>query len=110
MSAESTCAARSPNVAARMLGDELLIMSGRDAMLLTLNQTAAILWNALDGLTPLDILVRRHICSAFDVDPQSALRDANELVRGLADVGVVTLTQPHANEPAESGGENMTAP
>ena len=45
--------ARSPRIAARMLGEEMLVMSGHDSTLFTLNPTATILWKAADGATRL---------------------------------------------------------
>ena len=62
--------ARSPRIAARMLGEEMLVMSGRDSTLFTLNPTATILWQAADGATPLDEIVERRICSEFEVKPR----------------------------------------
>ncbi len=84
--------ARSRKVAARRVGGELMIMSGRDATLFALNETAAILWEAADGVTPLEDLVERHICAKFDVDPAVALRDAEELVVDLAGHEIVVLS------------------
>ena len=43
--------ARNPKVAARSLDDEMMIMSGRDSTLFTLNKTATILWQSADGST-----------------------------------------------------------
>jgi hypothetical protein len=76
--------ARSQRVAARKLGDEMMIMSGSDSTLFTLNKTATILWQAADGVTPLDEIVQQKICSEFDVEPTEALQDAETLARGLA--------------------------
>ena len=76
--------ARDPRVAARCLDGEMMIMSGRDSTLFTLNKTATILWQAADGTTPLQQIVRENICSQFDVEPEAALRDAEDLARQLA--------------------------
>lgn len=84
--------ARSPDVAARVIGGELMIMSGRDSTLFSLNATAAALWNAADGATPLERIVERSICAEFDVDPAVALRDAEEVVEGLAGHGILVLS------------------
>ena len=54
--------ARNPRVAARSLDGEMMIMSGRDSTLFTLNKTATILWQAADGATPLDEIVEQRIC------------------------------------------------
>ncbi len=84
--------ARSTKVAARMVGDEMMIMSGRDSTLFALNPTAAVLWEAADGVTPLEEIVERHICGKFDVEPTIALRDAREVVDQLAGHGLLTVS------------------
>ena len=84
--------ARSRKVAARMVGDELMIMSGRDSTLFALNATAAVLWEAADGMTPLEDIVAQRICAAFDVEPGPALRDAEDLIRQLAAHDLVRLS------------------
>jgi len=95
--------ARSSRIAARMLGDEMLVMSSQGSTLFTLNQTATILWQAADGATSLDEIVERRICPQFDVEPAQALRDAEELAEGLAQHGILLLSeQPIAgNAPAQ---------
>jgi hypothetical protein len=82
---------RSDNVAARQIGDELMIMSARDSALFSLNETAAVLWKAADGTTPLADIVVRDICPTFDIDPETALRDATELACGLAERGILQV-------------------
>jgi hypothetical protein len=84
--------ARSPKVAARMVGDEMMVMSGKDTTLFALNGTAAILWQAADGKTPLSEIVEQHICSEFEVEPDVALRDAEELVEELAGDGILLVS------------------
>lgn len=76
--------ARDPRVAARNLDGEMMIMSGRDSTLFTLNKTATILWQAADGITPLDEIVDRKICPDFEVERAVALEDAETLARDLA--------------------------
>ena len=76
--------ARDPRVAARSLEGEMMIMSGRDSTLFTLNKTATLLWQFADGVTPLDEIVEHRICSEFDVEPAAALQDAETLARDLA--------------------------
>jgi hypothetical protein len=84
--------ARAANVAARLIGGEMMIMSGADSSLYSLNETASILWQAADGVTPLAQIVEQHICSDYDVDPAAALRDAEELAEDLASHGILVLT------------------
>ena len=89
---EQQYVARSTRVAARMVGDEMMIMSGRDSTLFVLNGTAALIWDAADGLTPLEEIVARQICAKFDVEPSTALQDAAEVVEQLAGHGILRLS------------------
>jgi len=87
--------ARSSAVAARPLGDEMVIMSALDSTLFTLSDVAAVLWQAADGRTPLDEIVRQRVCTAYSVDAETALRDAEEFVRALAEHGILLVaSQP----------------
>ena len=45
--------ARAGEVAARMIGSELMILSARNSKLFSLNETAAAIWQAADGVTSL---------------------------------------------------------
>lgn len=84
--------ARNKEVAARKLGGEMMIMSGRDSTLFSLNQTATAIWQAADGVTPLAEIVTGKLCAEFDVDPAVALRDAEELVAGLVEHGILKVS------------------
>jgi hypothetical protein len=84
--------ARSTRVAARKLGEEMLVMSAVDSTLFTLNPTATILWQALDGATPLDEIVENKICSEFEVNGEEALRDAEMLAEDLAKHGILLIS------------------
>jgi len=85
--------ARNPRVAARSLDGEMMIMSGRDSTLFTLNKTASILWQAADGATPLEQIVQQKICTEFEVEPGEALRDAETLARDLASHGILQVSE-----------------
>lgn len=104
--------ARASNVAARMIGGEMMIMSGADSSLFSLNETASVLWQAADGVTPLAQIVERHICGDYAVDPATALRDAEELAEDLARHGILVLSDaPLADAPlSESGPPSKAAP
>lgn len=84
--------ARSSEIAARRLGDEMMIMSARDSTLFTLNEVATTIWEASDGSTALDEIVERRICTAFEVEPSTALRDAEVMVEELAGHGILLLS------------------
>jgi hypothetical protein len=84
--------ARSSRIAARKLGDEMLIMSGRGSTLFTLNPTATVLWQAADGSTTLNEIVERRICCEFEVEPEEALRDAEALAQDLAKYDILLIS------------------
>jgi len=96
--------ARSSRVAARMLEGEMMIMSGRDSTLFTLNRTATILWQSADGLTPLEEIVKQRICVEFDVETAQALKDAESLARELAVHEIMQISEePIPVAPSSSG-------
>jgi hypothetical protein len=84
--------ARNSMVAARMLGDEMMVMSAVSSTLFTLTDVAAVIWNSADGVTPLSEIVSNTICPQFDVAPDTALRDAETLVVQLAGHGILVLS------------------
>lgn len=103
MTHENRYIARSPRVAARMIEDEMMIMSGLDSSLFSLNPTASVLWQAADGLTPLAEIVEHRICAQFDVDAEEALRDAEELIEALSRHGILQWSDapiPNAAAPS----------
>lgn len=97
--------ARSPRVAARALDGEMMIMSGQDSTLFTLNKTATILWQSADGITPLQRIVEERICSEFEVEAGQALQDAEGLVRELASHEIMQISEePILGTTAAPGG------
>jgi hypothetical protein len=97
--------ARSTDIAARKFGDELLIMSGKDSSLFSLNETAALLWDAADGVTPLAQIVEQHLCADFAVDAATALRDAEELAKQLAEHGILRMADHPFTSPDSAQGK-----
>ena len=90
---------RSRETAARRLGDETMVLSVVDSTLFSLNETASIVWQAAVGQTPLREIVARAIVPAFEVDAETAYRDALELVGELARQGILEVAdQPLAPE------------
>src|ERR1700678_2452929 len=85
--------ARNTRVVARKLDGEMMIMSGKDSTLFTLNKTATIIWQSADGATPLDEIVERRICQEYEVDPAAALQDAETLARELAAHGILDVSE-----------------
>src|ERR1700751_2609090 len=98
--------ARNPRVAARSLDGEMMIMSGRDSTLFTLNRTATILWQSADGTTTLKEIVERKICTEFEVEPAEALQDAEALARDLASHGILQLAEEPIQQQRSFAGES----
>lgn len=96
----TTYIARSSAVAARRLGNEMVVMSALDSTLFSLSDVGAVLWEAADGRTPLDEIVRDRVCSSYEVDAGTALRDAEEFVRALAAHGVLLVSEQPIQAPA----------
>jgi len=92
--------ARSPRIAARKLGEEMLVMSGQGSTLFTLNRTATILWQAADGATALDEIVE------FEVQPEEAMRDAEALAEDLAKHGILLISEQPIPKPISSVQES----
>jgi hypothetical protein len=91
---------RSTAVAARELGGEMIIMSAVDSTLFSLNETAALIWQAADGTTPLSEIIEQRICNEFDVALEVAYRDAVALVEDLAGYGILQLSDQPIDESA----------
>ena len=89
--------ARSTEIAARLLGGEMMIMSAVDSTLFTLNETATAIWNAADGVTPLREIVEQQVCREFEILPEAAYQDALSLAEELAKHGILLISdQPRA--------------
>jgi hypothetical protein len=97
--------ARNPRVAARNLDGEMMIMSGRDSTLFTLNKTATILWQSADGKTPLEDIVKQKICGQYEVEPAEALQDAETLARELASHEILLMSEEPILQSAPLVGE-----
>lgn len=84
--------ARTTTVAARSLDGEMMIMSAKDSTLFTLNPVGTILWQSADGKKPLAEIVEQKICTEFEVDPEEALKDAEQFVSDLASHGILDVS------------------
>jgi hypothetical protein len=91
----------SRDIAARMMADEMVIMAVKNSKVFSLNPTASLIWSAADGATSLREIVAKTVVSEFDVDPETAYRDALELVKELAQEGILVL----ADHPIPTGKE-----
>lgn len=98
---------RSPRVAARKLGDEMMIMSGLNSTLFTLDEIATIIWEAADGSVPLEEIVDSKICAQFRVERSEALLDAKSLVEELAGHGILLLSSKPQTTPNSLGEDEQ---
>jgi hypothetical protein len=82
----------SRDIAARMLDDEMVVMSIKNSRVFSLNATASRIWSAADGATPLREIV--------EVEPDVAYQDALALVDELAQEGILQVADhPIGQEP-----------
>jgi hypothetical protein len=82
----------STDIAARVLGDETIIMSTIDSTIFVLNPTGTVIWKAADGKTPLSRIITEKLCVEFDVPFEQASTDAEEFVSEMAAHGVLLLS------------------
>lgn len=94
--------AHSSQIASRNLNGEMIIMSAKDSTLFTLNEVATSIWEAADGRTSLEEIVEKKICAEFDIDPETALRDAQELVQQLAVHGILSISETRIENKEQS--------
>ena len=88
-----TYIARSPMIAARRLGDEMIVMSAADSSLFTLNDVAATIFEAADGQATLEAIVRERVLTEFEIDEQQAMSDAEEFVAQLSQHGILLTSE-----------------
>jgi hypothetical protein len=92
--------ARGTKLAGRKIKNQMIIMTARDSVLSSLNELGTTIWDAADGVTPLESIVEQKICAEYDVDRAEALKDAEAFVRDLAgDEIFVVSDQPIGTSP-----------
>jgi hypothetical protein len=69
-----------------------MVMSATNSTLFTLDEVATLIWEAADGVTPLDEIVTNKICAHYDIAPEVAIKDAEALVEGLAEHGILLVS------------------
>lgn len=84
--------ARGTKLAGRKLRNQMIIMTARDSVLSSLNELGTAIWDAADGVTPLDQIVAQKVCAEYDVDRAMALKDAEEFVQDLASDGILVVS------------------
>jgi hypothetical protein len=100
MSASSVYVARSSTIAARALAGEMMVMNSADSTFFTLNPIATLIFQAADGRTPLEQIVRDRVCREYDVEFEQAEKDATELVNELSRHGVLIVSDHPVTEAA----------
>jgi len=83
---------RSTAIAARILAGEVMVMNSADSTFFTLNEVASVIWQAADGHTPLDRIVRDQVCEQFEVDAAEAQTDAEKFVAELSAHGILLVS------------------
>ena len=89
---------RGERLAARRVCGEMVILAADDSSLFVLNPTATLLWNAADGVTAVDVIVDREIVARFEVAPEIARQDAEEVIRSLASHGILLVSEQPMTE------------
>ena len=98
--------ARSTAIAARVMGDETMVMSAANSTLFTLDEVATVIWESADGVTPIEEIVTNKICTQYDITPEVALKDAQSLVEELAKHGLMLLSDKPINASTVILGDN----
>jgi Coenzyme PQQ synthesis protein D (PqqD) len=98
--------ARSTAIASRALGNETMVMSATNSTLFTLDEVASVIWEAADGVTPLDAIVANRICTQYDISLEVAMKDAEALVEDLAGHGILLLSDQPLPQSSSSRKEN----
>jgi hypothetical protein len=85
------------DVVVRRVGDESVVVPVRNRVgdldsLFTLNDVASRIWELLDGRRPLNAVVDT-ICEEFEVTPDVAAKDANDLIRTLEEMHLVEVVE-----------------
>jgi coenzyme PQQ synthesis protein D (PqqD) len=101
-----TYIARSSAIAARMLGDEMMVMSAVDSTFFTLNEVATVIWQAADGKKPLSEIVDTIVCEEFDIERGVAQHDAQEFVDELSRHGILLVSDHPFGAAAAASGEH----
>jgi Coenzyme PQQ synthesis protein D (PqqD) len=93
--------AQSSAIAARMIGDRLMIMSAKDSSLFELNPLGSAIWQCADGQTELREIVATSV-SGVEIDSETACRDAEQFVDKLATHGILILSDEPSRIPSVS--------
>jgi hypothetical protein len=81
---------RAADVIWRRVDDEIVVLNEDGTTLTTLNVTASIAWEAMDGARSIDEVAQR-VSERFDVPHAEVLADVLELCDGLREAGLVLV-------------------
>jgi len=84
---------KDPNIVCREIAGEMILVPIRSnvsdmASIYTLNETAAVIWQQLDGRHTLND-IKQVVIDQFDVSQEEAEQDLFELISKLAEVGAL---------------------
>lgn len=92
--------ARSTAIATRVLGDETMVLSAANSTLFTLDPIATVIWESVDGVTPIEQIVENKICTQYEISPELALKDAEDFVEALSQHGILLVSDQPIAQPA----------
>lgn len=78
-----------PDVVARSVGDETILLDLETGTYFTLNAVGAVVWKALEAKTGLDAIVD-EVLDRFEVDEATARADIDEYLAALVAEGLVS--------------------
>jgi hypothetical protein len=82
-----------PNIVTRLIAGEMILVPirkhiGEIDFIYTLNETAARVWELIDGDRSLGQICQQ-ITAEFDIDPEQAKNDLHELILGLKEFNAI---------------------
>jgi len=80
---------KSPRLAWQTVEAETVIIDQSGGRVMGVNEVAGALWNGLDGVRPLEAVVRESVLREFEIDEATALADAVKFIAPLEAAGVV---------------------
>ena len=83
---------RAKDIPWRIIEGEAIVVEVDKGEIIHLNETAAEIWNVLDGKKTVSDIIK-HICRAFEVGEAEAERDSLEFLGQLIDMGIVECVE-----------------
>jgi len=76
----------------RVMDDETVILDREEGFVHQFNQTASYVWQRLDGVLP-PTTIADQLVEAFEVDPETAVRDVAQFVSHLQKLHLLEVTE-----------------